>query len=60
MSYIVFDVISYTATGSQTFNANGNVTGNALVVYSPGLSGETRNLANSIARELQKKVMMLI
>lgn len=55
MGSILFDVGSYTATGSQTLNPNGTAVGNALVVYDPGLSGAAANTANTIASSLQSK-----
>lgn len=55
MGFIMFDVMSYTANGSETFNPSGNVIGNALVVYDPGISGEAGTVALNIAKELQKK-----
>ncbi|NYB51092.1 MAG: hypothetical protein HVN35_00805 [Methanobacteriaceae archaeon] len=55
MGAIIFDVASYTATGSQTLEPNGTAVGNALVVYDPGLSGASTNAANIIASTLQSK-----
>ncbi|PKL66273.1 MAG: hypothetical protein CVV28_11790 [Methanobacteriales archaeon HGW-Methanobacteriales-1] len=55
MGVIIYDVMSYTANGFETFSAEGNVTGNALVVYAPGISGQSSNAALNIAKELQNK-----
>lgn len=52
---IIFDVASYTATGSQTLAPTGTAVGNALVVYDPGLSGASANAASTIANNLQAK-----
>jgi hypothetical protein len=48
-----FDLTSYTATGSQTFNPSGASIGRALVVYNPGLSGAAKQDATKIADDLQ-------
>ena len=50
-----FDLVSYTATGSQTLNPQGTSIGRALVVYDPGLSGAAKNDATRIADDLQAK-----
>lgn len=55
MGFVIYDMMSYTATGSQTLNPAGNVVGNALVVYDPGISGDTKNVAALIAGDLQAK-----
>ena len=55
MSFIIFDVISYTATDSQTLNPARNPVGNALVVYDPSISGTAKNVASVIASDLQAK-----
>lgn len=55
MGSIIFDVASYTATGSQTLAPNGTTVGNALVVYDPGFSGAATNVASTIASNLQTK-----
>lgn len=55
MGFIFYDVMSYTANGFETFSPEGNVTGNALVVYDPGISGQSANSALNIAKELQNK-----
>ena len=47
--------MSYTATGSETLNPAGNVTGNALVVYDPGITGNAKNAAAVVASNLQAK-----
>lgn len=41
MGFVIYDVMSYTANGFEAFNPEGNVTGNALVVYDPGISGQS-------------------
>jgi flavodoxin len=55
MGFVIYDVMSYTATGSETLNPAGNVVGNALVVYNPGISGDAKNVAAVIAGDLQAK-----
>jgi flavodoxin len=52
---VFYDVMSYTATGSQTLNPNGTAVGNALVVYDPGFSGAAKNVAGTIASDLQSR-----
>jgi flavorubredoxin len=55
MAFIAFDLMSYTATGSETLNPAGNSKGNALVVYDPGLSGAGKKAAMDIAEDLKSK-----
>ena len=55
MAALFMDVMSYTATGSETLNPAGTAVGNALVVYDPGVSGTTKNAAVVIAGDLQSK-----
>ncbi|MGB9977722.1 flavodoxin family protein [Methanobacterium sp.] len=55
MSLVMYDVMSYTATSSETLNPAGNVTGNALVVYDPGFTGNAKNAASVVASDLQAK-----
>ena len=55
MGFIMYDIMSYTATGSQTLNPNGTSVGNALVVYDPGITGTAKNVASVIANDLQAK-----
>lgn len=55
MACIMFDVMSNTATGSETLTPAGNVTGKALVVYDPGVSGAAKTAAGKIAADLQAK-----
>ncbi len=55
MAVLFMDVMSYTATGSETLSPEGTPAGNALVVYSPGVSGAAKNAAASIAGDLQSK-----
>jgi menaquinone-dependent protoporphyrinogen IX oxidase len=55
MGFIMYDIMSYTATGSQTLNPNGASVGNALVVYDPGITGTAKNVASVIASDLQAK-----
>ena len=45
MGFIFLDAMSYTATGSETLSPAGNITGNALVVYDPGISGYSKDMA---------------
>jgi flavodoxin len=55
MGLIFFDAMSYTAIGSETLHPNGTEVGKALVVYSPGISGASKNTAGIIAGDLQAK-----
>jgi menaquinone-dependent protoporphyrinogen IX oxidase len=50
-----FDLISYTATGSETLNPTGKLMGRALVAYNPGFSGAAKQAATKIAEALQAK-----
>jgi flavodoxin len=49
------DIMSYTAPGSKTFSPAGTSAGKALVAYNPGLSGEAKKAAETIAGDLQSK-----
>lgn len=53
VALIFLDLAAYTATGSQTLTPTGNSLGNALVLYDPGLSGDSTKVANAVASELQ-------
>ena len=53
MGSIFFDVWSMTAGGSETLNPAGNVTGSALVVYNPGITGGAKGAADLIAGDLK-------
>ena len=53
MGFVFLDAMSYTATGSETLNPAGNMTGNALVVYDPGITGFAKDVATKIADDLQ-------
>ena len=55
MGFIFLDAMSYTATGSEMLSPAGNITGNALVVYDPGITGYTKDMAVKIAGDLQSK-----
>jgi flavodoxin len=55
MGFVTYDVMSYTATDSQTLSPTGTAVGKALVVYDPGLSGQAENAAGEIAKNLQGK-----
>lgn len=55
MGFIMYDVMSYTATGSQKLNSTGSEVGKALVVYDPGISGQAKDTASVIAKDLQEK-----
>lgn len=55
MGFVFMDGMSYTATGSQTLNPSGTVTGNALVVYDHGVSGQAKNFAAAVAGDLRDK-----
>jgi flavodoxin len=53
MSVFFFDLWSMTAGGSETLNPAGNVTGHALVVYNPGITGGAKSAADLIANDLK-------
>jgi len=53
MGLIVLDVMSATATGSETLSPAGNVTGHALVAYNSGIGGGAKNVASVIANDLK-------
>ncbi len=53
MGFIVYDVMSYTATNFETLNPAENMTGSALVVYNPGVTGASKDAAAVIAKDLQ-------
>jgi flavodoxin len=55
MGAVIFDVMSYKATGSQTLQPNGTPEGKALVVYDPGISGAAQDVATIIANQMQAK-----
>lgn len=59
MGFIFLDTMSYTATGSETLSPAGNMTGNALVVYDPGISGFAKDVAVKMAEDLQSKGYMV-
>jgi menaquinone-dependent protoporphyrinogen IX oxidase len=50
-----YDVVGYNAKESTTLNPDGAVVGNAMVVYDPGITGTAKNVADSIAKDLQAK-----
>ena len=50
---ILLDVAAYTATGTQTLTPIGTSVGKAIVICDPGLSGNTKIVANQIASNLQ-------
>ncbi len=52
---ISLDLSSYGATGSETLNPQRASVGRALVIYSPGFSGASRDAATKIAGDLQQK-----
>ncbi len=54
-AFIFLDLMSYTARGAKSITPSGNVLGNALVVYNPGISGMAKNAANDIADILKSK-----
>ena len=51
----LLDLMSYTATGSETLEPEGTPVGKALVVYSPGLSGQAEGAAKEMAEALQSQ-----
>ena len=52
---ISLDLMSYTATGSETLAPVGTPVGRALVIYSPGFSGSAKEAAIKIAHDLTAK-----
>ncbi len=54
MGFIFYDVNSYTATGSEKLNPSRASVGKALVVYDPGISGQAKDAAELIAKNLQE------
>lgn len=52
MAAAYIDVQGYLATDSKTYTANGPVSGKAIIVYSPGLSGQVEGAVNSVAAGL--------
>ncbi len=55
MAFIVLDLVSYIARGSRTLSPAGTAQGNALISYSPGLSGAAKKAANVIAEDLKSR-----
>ncbi|MGZ7050281.1 MAG: hypothetical protein ACXVHO_09770, partial [Methanobacterium sp.] len=55
LGFAFYDVMSYTATGSEKLDPAGTMVGKALVVYNPGISGASKNVASKIAQNLQAK-----
>jgi flavodoxin len=55
MGAIIFDVNSNLAGGSETLSPAGNITGHALVVYNPGVTGAAKNMASTIADDLEAR-----
>lgn len=49
------DLSAYMAGGTKTLMPSGASTGNALVVYDPGLSGAATKVAEKVAVQLQEK-----
>ncbi len=49
------DVMSNTATGSETLTPAGTATGKALVVYTPGLTGAAKGAAAQVAADLKAR-----
>lgn len=55
MGFVFLDGMSYTAVGSDTLSPAGTATGKALVVYDPGLSGQAKNVAATVAGDLRDR-----
>jgi len=49
------DLASYTATGAETLTPSGTSVENALVIYSPGVTGAAKKAATEIANDLKSK-----
>jgi len=47
--------MSYIATESQKLNPIGTTAGNALIIYDSGISGQAKDAATIIAKDLQEK-----
>jgi len=54
-AFLYLDVMSYTATSSETLKPSETSLGHALVVYDPGITGSAKNAAVKIANDLQSK-----
>ncbi len=54
VEFISYDM-SNRATSSETLQPNGTVIGNALAVYDPSITGNTKNVACIIASDLRSK-----
>jgi hypothetical protein len=54
-AFIARDLMSYTTTGSETLSPAGETRENALVVYSPGISGAAKNAAVDMAKDLKSR-----
>lgn len=55
MGFVMYDFMSYTATDSQNLSPTVSEVGKALVVYDPGISGQGKDAAEVIAKNLQEK-----
>jgi flavodoxin len=55
MSFVIFDIMGNTATSSEILKPAGLATGKALVVYNPGITGNSKDVASKIASALQSK-----
>lgn len=55
MGFVMYDFMSYTAADSQNLSPTESEVGKALVVYDPGLSGQPKDAAEAIAKDLQEK-----
>ncbi len=55
MGCVMLDAMSNTATGSQTLSPAGNVTGKALVVYDPGITGAAKKAAEAVSGDLRDR-----
>jgi flavodoxin len=55
MAYAGSDTLSSRATETELLKPDGTVTGKALVVYNPGLSGAPKGTATQIAKDLMAR-----
>ena len=55
MGFLFMDGMSYTATGHEALSPSGAEAGKALVVYNPGITGQAKDAAATIAGDLQAK-----
>jgi menaquinone-dependent protoporphyrinogen IX oxidase len=55
VAVVIWGVTYANSLGSETLKSSENITGKALIVYDPGWSGATKNIATKMGQELQSK-----